>query len=187
MSTIKPFPGVFSRMGEKDHTQEQTIEYNPEAYVRHGDAVTAAKMLYQYLDGNSHDRMAPVVHSISTILQARHGDWDAGDSMYGSRVSFIDSDGEVHTAVVMEPQVSEMVHEEAWDPNRGEYVDPEEYPWGTVQLVYTPGYDLSDGFNFDRKSDLEVATSVTPATHPDDTYAYMPGWDYALGRTKGGE
>jgi hypothetical protein len=167
-------------MVEKDHTQEQTIEYNPEAYVRGEDAVVAAKMLYEYLDGNNYDRMAPIVHSISNILQSRYGDWDADEGMYGSRVTFVDTDGESHTAIVMEPNVSEMTHDRAWDPNREEYVDPEEYPWGTVQLVYTPYYDLSDGFNFDRKDDLKVATSVTPATEPEQCYAYYPGWDYAL-------
>jgi len=172
-------------MAEKDIGQEQTIEYNPDAYVDHDDALAAARMLYEFLDGNNFKRMAPVVHSISTILQARYGDWDAGDNMYGSRVTFVDGDGEAHTAVVMEPQVSEMTYDEAWDPNREEYVSPEEYPWGTVQLVYTPDYDLSDGFNFDRKADLEVATSVTPATHPDATYAYFPGWSYVLDEDAG--
>lgn len=107
--------------------------------------------------------------------------------MMGARVTFIDGDGEPHKALVMEPHISESLSgmDEAYDPRKGEMVDPSEYPLGTVQLVYGSGGEFGeDGYFFDRLvSDspgrgLEVATSVTPATHPRQQYAYYAGWDY---------
>lgn len=166
-------------MAEKDHTQEQTIEYNEEAYVQRGDAQTAAKMLADYCDGNGMDVEARIVRSIQQVLAARGHTPDAGDEMYGARVTFVDDDGDAFAGFVMEPHVTELPAERAYDPNKDEYVDPGDYPMGTVQLVYFPGGVPGDDVFFDRPDDLEVATSVTPATHPEDTYCYFPGWDHA--------
>lgn len=159
----------------------------PDAISTHKDAADAAKALTEFFasdHGQTDDTLASLANAIQSVCRARwqnRGPNLNDASRYGSRVTFIDRDGEAHTAIVMEPEVASMQSDEAWDPYREEYVDPQEaYPLGTVQLVYTPEYNLSDGFNFDRISDLEVATSVTPARKPDTSYCYYAGWDYAL-------
>ena len=159
----------------------------PDTISQHRDAADVALALVEYFNSDSgyqDDTLAALANSIQSVCRAR---WQSRspqfseESRYGSRVSFVDREGEAHTALVMEPEVAAMNADEAWDPYRAEYVDPQEaYPLGTVQLIYTPEYDLSDGFNFDRVEDLEVATSVTPAKEPDQTYCYFAGWEYAL-------
>lgn len=166
-------------MVEKDHTQEQTIEYNEEAYVRQDDAQTAARMLAEYLEGNNMEAEARIVNSIRQVLAARGHTPETGDEMYGARVTYVDADGEAYAGVVMEPNVTEMTYDEVYDPNKDEFVDPADYPMGTVQLLYYPDGIPGEDVFFDRLSDLEVATSVTPATHPGDEFAYFPGWEYA--------
>lgn len=149
----------------------------------HGDAAVAALALTEFFEDDNRT-LAFLSNAVQSASQAR---WqnrvsDFNDTArYGSRVTFVDSDGEAHTALVMEPEVASMSADEAWDPYQEKYVDPKTaYPLGTVQLVYTPEFDLSDGFNFDRISDLEVATSVAPAKEPEQTYCYYAGWEYAL-------
>lgn len=166
-------------MVEKDHEQEQTIEYNEEAYVRREDAQVAAKMLAEHCDGNGMEVEARIVKGIQQVLAARGHTPDDGFEMYGARVTFVDGDGDAYAALVMEPHVTEMTADKAYDPRKGEYVDPADYPLGTVQLVYYPGGIPGDDVFFDRLSDLEVETSITPATHPDDTWCYFPGWGHA--------
>jgi len=166
-------------MVEKDHTREQTIEYDPAAYVRKEDAQIAAKMLAEYLNGNSMEAAGRLVENIQQVVAARGWSPDTDDAMYGTQITFVDSDGEAYAGYVMEPHVTEMPVDEAWDPNKREYVDPADYPMGTVQLIYFPDGVPGDNMFFDRISDLEVKTSVSPATHPNDTFAYFPGWDYA--------
>lgn len=103
----------------------------------------------------------------------------------GAQVTYIDGNGEPHRGIILEPEVSSMSANEAYDPNKDEMVDPSQYPAGTCQLIYGDGWDfgVGDGF-FDRlKSDhkgrgLEVATSVTPGTVKGQEYAYYAGWDY---------
>lgn len=160
----------------------------PDSIGSHKDAADTALALVEYFNkdtGYEDHTLAQLSNSIQSVCRARwqnRGSKFSGRSRYGSRVTFVDGDGDAHTALVMEPEVSSMQSDEAWDPNKGEYVNPqEEYPLGTVQLIYTPDYNLSDGFNFDRLSDVEVATSVTPAKSPDGTYCYYPGWEYVLG------
>jgi hypothetical protein len=96
-------------------------------------------------------------------------------------VTFLDKDGDPHTAIVLEPEVASLGVEEAWDPYREEYVNPQEaYPLGTVQLIYPEEGQFTQDYFFDRLSGLECATSVTPARKPDQSYCYYAGWDYAL-------
>ncbi len=166
-------------MVDKDHTQSQTIEYNPEAFVRQDDAQTAAKMLAEYLIGNGMEPAGRIVQNIQQVLSARGFKPGDGDEMYGARVTYVDDDGNAYAGIVMEPHVTEMPHEQAWDPHEEEYVDPADYPMGTVQIVYYPGGIPGDDVFFDRLDNLEVKTSLPPATHPDDTWCYFPGWDYA--------
>lgn len=174
-----------------EHDSVERDEYGriilPDTISQSRDAADAALALAEHFDGDEYSNdqtLAQLANAIQSVCRAR---WNTRSpnfedaSRYGSRVTFIDSDGEAHTAIVMEPEVASMSTDEAWDPYKEKMVNPqEEYPLGTVQLVYTPEYNLSDGFNFDRISDLEVATSVTPATKPDTTYCYYAGWDYAL-------
>jgi hypothetical protein len=155
----------------------QMVEYDPDDYVRRDEAIEAANMLYAYLEGNGENEMAQVVGSIGSVLSARK--METNNSMYGARVTFVDADGETHTGIVMEPHVTEVGHERCYDPHLGEYVEPSEYPLGTVQLVYTPEGHLSEDVFFDRLDTLEVATSVQPATGPEDVHCYYPGWSYA--------
>jgi len=124
-------------------------------------------------------RVVKRAHRIST------SDLVGSDNMVGARVTYVDGDGEPHRAIVLEPEVSGMNADEAYDPNRDEFVDPSDYPMGTCQLVHGDGWEFGtdDGF-FDRlESDrdgrgLSIATSVTPARKPDTTYCYYAGWDY---------
>lgn len=172
---------------EVDFDQEQTVEYNPETYVRDDDATEAAKMLQSYLERKGWEKMGRMVGNIRSIIASSAQDADAGENMYGSRVTYVDEDENRHTAIVLEPNVTEMPYEKAYDPNKEEYVDPEDYPWGTVQLIYPSNgkfsvHDTDDdnGFFFDRMGVLESATSVPPAYGPDDTMCYFPGWELAL-------
>lgn len=165
-------------MVEKDHTKSQTIEYDPEAYVRRDDAQQAAKMLAEYCNGNGMEPAGRIVQNIQQVIAARGYSPD-GDEMYGARVTYVDDDGEAYAAIVMDPHVTELPYEKCWDPHEEKYVDPADYPMGTVQLVYFKDGVPGDHVFFDRLSDLEVATSLPPATHPDDTWCYFPGWDYA--------
>lgn len=156
----------------------------PDHISSFGDAAQSARALSQFFSderGGSTDqsleRMAGV---LASVCEARNEDID-DSSRYGARVTYVDGDGEAHTAIVLEPEVSAMRTSEAWDPHREEMVDPQEaYPLGTVQLVYPSDGNFSDGYFFDRLSTLEDATSVTPANGPDDRYCYYAGWDYAL-------
>lgn len=152
----------------------------PDTISTYRDAAVASLALSERFQDMGDESLARLANAIQSVAQARDG--DLGDtSRYGARVTYVDGDGEAHTALVMEPEVAQMNATQAWDPHREEYVNPQEaYPYGTVQLVYTPGFGLSDGFNFDRKDDLEVATSVSPATEPGQTLCYYSGWDYAL-------
>lgn len=159
----------------------------PEKIHTSGHAADAALALTEFFEDDDRT-LARLANAIQSVCRARDEarGHELGDATrYGARVTFVDGEGEAHTALVLEPEVTSMTADEAWDPYRGEYVNPAEaYPLGTVQLVYTPEFDLSDGFNFDRIGDLEVATSVTPAKEPDQTYCYYAGWDYALGETE---
>jgi hypothetical protein len=166
-------------MAEKDHTQEQTIEYNPESYVRRDDAQTAAKMLAEYLNGNGMETEGRIVENIQQVLAARGHEPDDGFDMYGERVTYVDADGAAFAGVVMEPNVTTIPADECWDPHKEAYVDPADYPLGTIQLIYFPGGLPGEDMFFDRIGDIEVETSVPPATHPDDTWCYFPGWEYA--------
>lgn len=172
-------------MVEKYHTKSQTIEYDPEAYVRQGEAQTAAKMLAEYLNGNGMEPAGRIVQNIQQVVAARGYSPDS-DEMYGARVTYVDDDGDAYAGFVMEPHVTEMPYEEAWDPHKEEYVDPADYPMGTVQIAYFPGGIPGEDMFFDRVDDLEAETSLPPATHPEDTWCYFPGWDYAR-ELRGGE
>lgn len=144
------------------------------------DAALALTEFFERESGGEDTTLAHLANSIQSVCRQRATSLEDA-SRYGARVTYVDADGVPHTALVLEPEVASMHADEAWDPYHEEYVNPQEaYPMGTVQLVYTPEFDLSDGFNFDRLSDLEVATSVQPATAPDQTYCYYAGWEYAL-------
>lgn len=169
-----------------DRDEYDRIEL-PDTISSHEQAADTALALVEYFDGDSgyqDDTLALLANSIQAVCRARaqhRGHQLTDTTRYGARVTYVDDDGEAHTAIVMEPEVAAMTSNEAWDPYQEEYVNPqEEYPLGTVQLVYTPNYDLSDGFNFDRIDHLEVATSVMPAQEPDSTRCYYAGWEYAL-------
>jgi len=148
------------------------------------DAADVALALVEYFDsdhGYQDDTLAHLANCIQSTCRARSDSFDH-TSRYGSRVTFIDSDGEAHTAIVLEPEVASLHVEEAYDPYLDEYVNPQEaYPLGTVQLIYpSDGKQWTGDFFFDRKSNLDVATSVQPATKPGQTHVYYAGWDYAL-------
>lgn len=152
----------------------------PDAIYTHDHAAEVARALGDHFEKREDRTLKRMANAIASVMEARD-DYEGDRGRYGSRVTFIDSDGDAHTAIVMEPEVGAISEPKAWDPYREEMVDPREaYPLGTVQLIYTPGFDLSDGFNFDRKSDLEVMTSVPPARTPEETHCYYPGWDFAL-------
>jgi len=159
----------------------------PKDDVRDFDGVDDTKVLVddrvlleaviESFDSSGYSDLCDVLRVVNRVYRIKTTDLVGGDNMIGARVTFADSDGDAHRAIVLEPHVAEMGASKAYDPNRGEMVDPSTYPLGTVQLIYAPFGE--DGFFFDRPSDLEVATSVAPATSPDATYAYFAGWEYA--------
>lgn len=155
------------------------------------DAADAALALVEHFDSDSgyqNDHLAHLANVIQSVCRARAQEVD-DTSRYGARVTFIDREGDPHTGIVLEPEVASLGIEEAWDPYREEMVTPQEaYPLGTVQLIYpSGGAQWGEGFFFDRKSNLEVATSVVPARDPEDTYCYYAGWEYALESADGAE
>lgn len=160
----------------------------PNQVYHYQSAAKAARHLSEYFEAEGDDTFSIILARIAAIAQAKWQDIN-DTSRYGARVTFVDGEGEAHTAIVLEPEVSSMPGERAWDPYQEKMVNvQEEYPLGTVQLVYPADGQFSitdkddpDYFFFDRVSNLEAATSVTPARGPDDTYVYYPGWDYALG------
>lgn len=164
-------------MGERTPLPDKDHVYT------YDQAAQTARALADYFarSGHQDETLERMANSMAAVLEARNN-YETDTSRYGARVTFVDEDGEPHTALVMEPAVTMDGGSEAWDPHQEKMVDPrEEYPLGTVQLIYTPEFDLSseEGF-FDRISNLEVATSVTPARGPDDTYCYYSDWEHAL-------
>jgi hypothetical protein len=165
-------------MYHSDRDEDGRIEM-PDRIYTSAHAADAALALTEFFEEDD-QTLARLANAIQSVCRAQASDLD-DRSRYGARVTFVDEDGEAHTAIVLEPEVASMQTDRAWDPYHGEYVNPAEaYPLGTVQLIYTPEFALSDGFHFDRASDLAVATSVQPATSPDQTYCYYSGWSYAL-------
>lgn len=81
-----------------------------------------------------------------------------------------------HRAIVYEPFVAEAPEGEYWDPERGEYRTPDDYPMGTVNLIYSADDDRDLGSE-DYVVDTEEATSVTPAKSDPGPTQYTPGWD----------
>jgi len=156
----------------------QTVEYDPDSYVTADTAREAAKLLADYCTAADMEQSGRIVQKIQQVIAARGYD-PSGDEMYGARVTYVDGEGDAYAGMVMEPHVTEMAAEQAYDPHKEEYVDPGDYPMGTVQLVYFPTGVPGDDMFFDRPDDLEVATSIPPATHPDDSHCYYPGWDHA--------
>lgn len=169
-----------------DETDEYGKRKLPEKLHTFDDAAVAARALGDFFgDGERTTddyHLAQMANALAAVCEARASKpWEDDRSRYGARVTFVDGEGEAHTAIVLEPEVAAMEADEAWDPHRGEEVDPREaYPLGTVQLVYPEEGQFTGDYFFDRVSGLEDATSVTPAAGPDDTYCYYPGWDYAL-------
>lgn len=122
---------------------------------------------------------ADVLRHVKRAYRIRTTDLVGNDRMVGARVTFVDDDADPHRGIVIEPEVGSMSSNEAYDPRKDEMVDPSDYPLGTVQLIYGAGGEFGcDGYFFDRTAKLNVATSVQPATSPDDTYCYFAGWDY---------
>lgn len=166
-----------------ERTPDDTDDYGrrllPDAISTIDDVATVARAIGDYF-GENDDNLARMANAIASVAEARK-DYDSDHSRYGARITFVDTEGDPHTAIVLEPEVAVLDAPEAWDPHRGEMVDPREaYPLGTVQCIYpSDGKQWTDGFFFDRLSGLETATSVQPATGPDDAYCYYPGWEYA--------
>lgn len=65
--------------------------------------------------------------------------------------------------------------QDLYDPYRGEYNRPSDYPFGTVNCIVAAG---KNEFGADYCSDVEVVTSVTPVSDPTDPspHGYAPGW-----------
>jgi len=101
------------------------------------------------------------------------------NNMVGAKVTYVDDDGELHRGIVIEPHVSEMGADEAYDPHKDEMVDPSEYPMGTVNIIYGKDEEIGDDDSYFYKfDDMELVTSVYPARKPDVNFCYYAGWDY---------
>jgi hypothetical protein len=146
------------------------------------DAVLGA--LIEDWDKRGTTKFSDALRHIRRAQAIRTTDLVGSQRMIGARVTYIDQDGEPHRGIVLEPEV-DGIGGQAYDPQKGELVDPSEYPLGTVQLVRGDGWEFGseDGF-FDRvQSDspgrgLKAETSVTPAASEDDTHVYFAGWGY---------
>lgn len=152
----------------------------PGEIYTYGQAATVARDLADFFDRTDGDSssLSRLAGELASVCEVIDQDQDDDNRRYGARVTFVDGDGDAHCGLIVEPDITHAGGE-AWDPRRGEMVDPREaYPHGTVQLVHGPALGPGDGF-VDRSSDLDVATSVSPATGPDDTYCYYPGWEHA--------
>lgn len=143
------------------------------------DKSVALTGLAEAFSREGHPQLAQTIRAVNRVWNIRTTDIVGGNNMVGAKVTYVDGEGELHRGVVIEPEVSGMSANEAYDPNKGEMVDPSEYPMGTVNLVYGKEDEIGeDEFYFSRFDDLEVATSITPARKPDTTYCYYAGWDY---------
>lgn len=137
-------------------------------------------------DKTGRESFADVLRVVKRAYRIETSDLVGGDNMIGARVTFVDRDGEPHRALVLEPNVGNIFDDEAYDPRKGEMVDPSDYPMGTVQLVRGDGWEFGEDFDglFDRvESDspgrgLKAETSVPPARKPDAGYCYFAGWGY---------
>lgn len=136
--------------------------------------------LIEGFDKKGKGAFADVLRAVRRAYRVKSTDLVGNMKMVGARVTFVDVDGEPHRALVMEPHVEEIQNADSlYDPRKDEYVDPSEYPTGTVQLIHGDGGEFgADGFFFDRSDDIAVVTSVPPAREPDDTYCYHAGWGY---------
>lgn len=150
-------------------------------YTHRVDDADLLEAVVGSFEDSGYTDLADVLRVVNRVYRIKTTDLVGGDNMVGARVTFVDDDGDAHRAIVIEPHVADMPADEAYDPHKGEMVDPSNYPLGTVQLIYGEGGDFgTDDYFFSSASrDLEVATSVTPARSPDATYAYFAGWDYA--------
>jgi len=96
-------------------------------------------------------------------------------------MKYVDDDGELieelhsRNAIVIEADVAGDGDEVYWDPNRGEYKTPADYPMGTVNVV-VPDSEGSE-FSEDYVYDVQVQTSVVPQKENPHPYSYTPGWD----------
>lgn len=140
--------------------------------------------LIEHFESTGRPAFAQSCRAIRRAFRITTTDLVGNDNMIGARVTFVDTDGDPHRAIVLEPEVS-SIGGKAYDPYKDEIVDPSEYPLGTVQLIRGDGWEFgTDTGFFDRVESqsqgrgLRAETSVTPATSPDDTYCYFAGWDY---------
>lgn len=158
----------------KDDVREFNVD---ESQVLVDDEVLINELIESF-EGR-YDDLANVLRAVNRVFRIKTTDLVDNGNMIGARVTFVDRDGDPHRAVVLEPEVSDIPANEAFDPRKDEMVDPSEYPTGTVQLIYGDGGEFGgDDYFFDRASSLQVATSVMPAKSPDSTYCYFAGWDY---------
>lgn len=142
------------------------------------DALEALEGLKQFADENGYDHLSGTVNALARLFAVRT-DGFQDLAMYGAKVTVYTrgEDGEAiaHKALVFEPGVGEAPTGQYWDPNRGEYTTPDDYPMGTVNVIRAPdGEDLLD----DYISDIEIETSITPADDPNDPdpWTYTAGW-----------
>jgi len=168
--------GVMAYFEDEDVVQEALLE---EYELRIDDGVLL-EALIDSLGEKEYNEMRHTVQAVNRAYRVQSTDIVGDDRMLGARVSFVDTDGDAHRAIVMEPHVEELGTMEAYDPQRDEMVDPSTYPMGTVQLIHAEDGEFGDDdFFFDRPDDLAIKTSVTPAKGPDAKYTYFAGWDLA--------
>lgn len=167
--------------------KDKVEDFKPdESKVLIDDDVLLEALIENFNKSWTDNMVTDVLRGIRRANSIRTTDLVGSDNMIGARVSYVDSDGDAHRAIVLEPEVAGF-GQECYDPQRDEMVDPSTYPIGTCQLIYADSENGDFGvgdYLFDRlESDhpnrgLKVATSVTPAAKPNSTYCYYAGWDY---------
>lgn len=179
--------------------------YDGEPVYTTEQAMHALNALDQFFRPHNQE-FAETAALMASVLEIQNGEWSV-DEMYGAKVTYYHRPGNsdydtdkgewvydydedevdlygaddtplvAHRALVFEAELNRKLsdEDEAYDPNTGEIVDPDVYPFGTVNVVYGVG---TDQLGIDYNSDVEVATSVTPAENRENpqAYTYAPGW-----------
>lgn len=78
-------------------------------------------------------------------------------------------------ALVIEADIAGQPSDtEFWDPHKGEYTTPDDYPMGTVNVTLPKDPDETLGEDY--IYDMRIETSVVPADDEPGAHEYTPGW-----------
>jgi hypothetical protein len=109
------------------------------------------------------------------VAENHEDDWEIyeADFIEFRRRRLVEPELQARNAIVYDPMLSELPSDmKMWDPNRGEYTTPDDYPMGTVNLIVSEQGEFGEDYTYG----VEVETSVTPANGEPTPHTYTPGW-----------